>query len=141
MASHKTLKIKKVLAKKQKQNRPVPQWVKNFLWANRNLFFFTIKILFRFVCVLEIQFDTIQNDVTFVVPNSNYKTRSITTLKACAFGSRCFDGLIFMWDREKRTRTETKKKYKAIHLINKNLGSSTKWMSHKSYLIGKKIIC
>ncbi|CAM4741717.1 unnamed protein product [Rotaria magnacalcarata] len=28
MPSHKTLKIKKVLAKKQKQNRPVPQWIR-----------------------------------------------------------------------------------------------------------------
>ncbi|CAF1267284.1 unnamed protein product [Adineta ricciae] len=28
MASNKTLKIKKVLAKKQKQNRPVPQWIR-----------------------------------------------------------------------------------------------------------------
>merc|ERR1712133_241542 len=28
MGSHKTLKIKKVLAKKQKQNRPIPQWIR-----------------------------------------------------------------------------------------------------------------
>merc|ERR1711942_193967 len=28
MPSHKTLKIKKVLAKKQKQNRPIPQWIR-----------------------------------------------------------------------------------------------------------------
>ncbi|XP_031227666.1 60S ribosomal protein L39-like [Mastomys coucha] len=27
MSSHKTLRIKRFLAKKQKQNRPVPQWI------------------------------------------------------------------------------------------------------------------
>ncbi|EEU04070.1 60S ribosomal protein L39 [Dictyostelium discoideum AX4] len=28
MPSNKTLKIKKILGKKQKQNRPVPQWIR-----------------------------------------------------------------------------------------------------------------
>merc|ERR1711916_376538 len=28
MASHKTLKVKKILAKKQRQNRPIPQWIR-----------------------------------------------------------------------------------------------------------------
>ncbi|KAH7645597.1 60S ribosomal protein L39 [Dermatophagoides pteronyssinus] len=28
MAAHKTFRIKKVLAKKKKQNRPVPQWIR-----------------------------------------------------------------------------------------------------------------
>ncbi|CAH6786786.1 60S ribosomal protein L39-like [Cricetulus griseus] len=27
MASHKTFRIKRFLAKKQKQNRPIPQWI------------------------------------------------------------------------------------------------------------------
>ncbi|XP_021556422.1 putative 60S ribosomal protein L39-like 5 [Neomonachus schauinslandi] len=27
MSSHKTFKIKQFLAKKQKQNRPIPQWI------------------------------------------------------------------------------------------------------------------
>ncbi|KAG3259216.1 large ribosomal subunit protein eL39 [Ictidomys tridecemlineatus] len=27
MSSHKTFRIKRFLAKKQKQNRPIPQWV------------------------------------------------------------------------------------------------------------------
>ncbi|XP_032510440.1 60S ribosomal protein L39-like [Phocoena sinus] len=27
MSSHKTLRIKRFLAKKQKQNRPIPQWI------------------------------------------------------------------------------------------------------------------
>ncbi|XP_012913387.1 large ribosomal subunit protein eL39-like [Mustela nigripes] len=27
MCSHKTLRIKQFLAKKQKQNRPIPQWI------------------------------------------------------------------------------------------------------------------
>ncbi len=81
MASHKTLKIKKVLAKKQKQNRPVPQWVNVTL--NLNLSF---KILsFRFVCVQEIQFDTTQNVVISVVLNLNYKPSSITTTMTILF--------------------------------------------------------
>ncbi|MBN3288750.1 RL39 protein, partial [Polyodon spathula] len=28
MSSHKTFKIKRFLAKKQKQNRPIPQWIR-----------------------------------------------------------------------------------------------------------------
>ncbi|KAH9404432.1 60S ribosomal protein L39 [Tyrophagus putrescentiae] len=28
MSAHKTFKIKRVLAKKQRQNRPVPQWIR-----------------------------------------------------------------------------------------------------------------
>eukprot|EP00020_Sapocribrum_chincoteaguense_P002574 CAMPEP_0170744736 /NCGR_PEP_ID=MMETSP0437-20130122/7937_1 /TAXON_ID=0 /ORGANISM="Sexangularia sp." /LENGTH=51 /DNA_ID=CAMNT_0011083445 /DNA_START=62 /DNA_END=217 /DNA_ORIENTATION=- len=28
MPSHKSLKVKKVLAKKAKQNRPIPQWIR-----------------------------------------------------------------------------------------------------------------
>ncbi|KAI9557347.1 hypothetical protein GHT06_017175 [Daphnia sinensis] len=28
MGAHKTLKIKKLLAKKMKQNRPIPQWIR-----------------------------------------------------------------------------------------------------------------
>ncbi|RWS02938.1 60S ribosomal protein L39-like protein [Dinothrombium tinctorium] len=28
MSAHKTLRIKRVLAKKQKQNRPIPQWIR-----------------------------------------------------------------------------------------------------------------
>ncbi|XP_065766518.1 large ribosomal subunit protein eL39-like [Muntiacus reevesi] len=28
MSSHKTLRIKRFLAKKQKQNRPIPQWIR-----------------------------------------------------------------------------------------------------------------
>ncbi|XP_069868499.1 large ribosomal subunit protein eL39-like [Dipodomys merriami] len=28
MASHKTFRIKRFLAKKQKQNRPIPQWIR-----------------------------------------------------------------------------------------------------------------
>ncbi|XP_057566896.1 60S ribosomal protein L39-like [Hippopotamus amphibius kiboko] len=28
MPSHKTLRIKRLLAKKQKQNRPIPQWIR-----------------------------------------------------------------------------------------------------------------
>jgi hypothetical protein len=42
MASHKTLKIKKVLAKKQKQNRPVPQWV-DFVF---DIGFYNIRFFF-----------------------------------------------------------------------------------------------
>jgi hypothetical protein len=75
MASHKTLKIKKVLAKKQKQNRPVPQWV-SVLFENLNLLKNFLYV--RFECVQEIQFDTIRNDVIFVVQNLNYEQSSIT---------------------------------------------------------------
>ncbi|NP_001134487.1 60S ribosomal protein L39 [Salmo salar] len=28
MSSHKTFRIKRFLAKKQKQNRPIPQWIR-----------------------------------------------------------------------------------------------------------------
>uniref|UniRef100_A0A3Q1M695 Ribosomal protein L39 n=3 Tax=Bos TaxID=9903 RepID=A0A3Q1M695_BOVIN len=28
VSSHKTLRIKRFLAKKQKQNRPIPQWIR-----------------------------------------------------------------------------------------------------------------
>ena len=28
MPSHKTLKVKKILAKKAKQNRPIPHWIR-----------------------------------------------------------------------------------------------------------------
>lgn len=38
MPSHKTLKVKKILAKKQKQNRPVPQWV-NYIFTMKSIFF------------------------------------------------------------------------------------------------------
>jgi len=69
MASHKTLKIKKVLAKKQKQNRPVPQWVDFVIaFGFYNIRFFFVY-LYRFVCEQEIQFDIIQNVVIFVVQN------------------------------------------------------------------------
>ncbi len=81
MASHKTLKIKKVLAKKQKQNRPVPQWVNVTLNLNLSFKIFS----FRFVCVQEIQFDTTQNVVISVVLNLNYKPSSITTTMTILF--------------------------------------------------------
>ncbi len=67
MASHKTLKIKKILAKKQKQNRPVPQWV--YLVATFVFIIFVFFCLCRSVCVQEIPFGTIQNVVIFVVRN------------------------------------------------------------------------
>jgi large subunit ribosomal protein L39e len=28
MPSHKSFKVKKILAKKQRQNRPIPQWIR-----------------------------------------------------------------------------------------------------------------
>ena len=76
MPSHKTLKIKKVLAKKQKQNRPVPQWVKlNEYFCKKNSIVFG-----RFECVQATQFDTTANVVTGVVLNSNYKFLLMTII-------------------------------------------------------------
>nr|XP_004652313.1 60S ribosomal protein L39-like [Jaculus jaculus] len=37
MASHKTFRIKRFLAKKQKQNRPVPPWVQ-MKTGNKNMY-------------------------------------------------------------------------------------------------------
>ena len=78
MPSHKTLKIKKILAKKQKQNRPVPQWVSQ---SYRLATCSECHLLTRSVCEQEIPFATTPSVVISVAPNWDYKMKLVFTNK------------------------------------------------------------
>merc|ERR1712121_215897 len=83
MGSHKTLKIKKVLAKKQKQNRPIPQWIRmrtgNTIRYNakrrhwRRTKSKTGRFLSGFVCEQATRFVTTPRGVTGEEPSSSFK--------------------------------------------------------------------